>query len=471
MLHDLTGIFSGRVFWLIQVLFFLVSLALLLTMGTDTPFTAGADASTWINPAKAPLAQHNFVLLNQPDIVDVYRPPLVPLFNAFFLWMSPSYGYQAIVIAQLILLSLTATLAGLMANRLIAGTGLLSMVLVLFNPNSLSTALLLQSENLSTFLLALACACLFFAIENQSWRYAAFCAIALAMATLCRPVTQYLIVLLPLIFATLILFRYNSYKLAIKGIFMGAGASALAIGLLIPWLFFVAKVEGSPALVSSELSSIYVRDQLITLESYSSGASIKTVSDQMKNDESGMTRHRCEGLILSSAERAQCFSQVLDANWKSIRSYHLLSYSKALYRSTLGFFISGASGNWHKILLQKQNVNMTEAWNSSDQQNGSVAFVKSLLHLDIIAVIITMVCVTISIVLKLLSLLGLTELWRKRDFISISVFVGLISYFMATTLFLGQSRYRVPIEPYFAVLASIGCFTIVNFVKKLKIKK
>jgi hypothetical protein len=355
-----------------------------------------------------------------------------------------------------------------MANRLIAGTGFLSMVLVLFNPNSLSTALLLQSENLSTFLLTLSCACLLFAIGNRSWRYTFWCATALAMATLCRPVTQYLIILLPLIFGTLTLFRYNDYGLMIKGIVMGVGASAVAIGFLIPWVIFVSKVENSPALVSSELSSIYVRDQLITLESYSSGVSIKAVSDKMTNDESGIARQRCENLSANSIERVQCFDQVLNSNWKSIRSYHFLSYARAFSRSMLGFFISGASGNWHNILLHAQDTNMTEAWNMSNQQNGGVAFVKSLLHLDTGAVVITTVCIFMSIVLKLFSLIGLTELWRRRDFVAIGIFVGLISYFMATTLFLGQSRYRVPIEPYFAILGSIGYWVSGNFIQKFK---
>lgn len=468
MLAGFLILFSSRSFWLLQLAYFVAALLLLAGMDSDIIYQASADVASWIAPARALLTHQAFVLLGQPDVIDIYRPPLVPMFNAIFLWIGGNFGFKLIIIAQTILLSLTATMTGLIANRLRSGIGVFAAALVLFNPNSLSTALLLQSETLFTFFLIISCAFLLFIIQTQKWQYAIGCAVALSFATLCRPTTQYLVVLMPFILPTLLLIQYGPQRFLYRWIGLGMFASIISTVILLPWAFFVGKVEGKPTLVSSEISSIYVRDQLITLESYTSGLSIDAVSKKMKAEEAGLLRNSCNELRLNSPDRVTCFQAALKSNWKSIRGYAYLDYLRAMGRSILSFTMSGGAGNWHNIISANQSVDITSAWSSSEQGNAAFAFFRSLSQLNNAAIFISLTCILMSTCLKIFAVIGFADLLRRREFLGPMIFFGVCGYFIATTLFLGQSRYRVPVEPYISILAAFGYLTVYEFFQKMK---
>ena len=92
MLAGFLILFSSRSFWLLQLAYFAAALFLLAGMDSDIIYQASADVASWIVPARALLTHQAFVSLGQPDVIDIYRPPLVPMFNAIFLWVGGSFG-------------------------------------------------------------------------------------------------------------------------------------------------------------------------------------------------------------------------------------------------------------------------------------------------------------------------------------------------------------------------------------------
>jgi glucose uptake protein GlcU len=56
---------------------------------------------------------------------------------------------------------------------------------------------------------------------------------------------------------------------------------------------------------------------------------------------------------------------------------------------------------------------------------------------------------------------------KKREYSLLLIIVGLITYFAMTALFVGNSRYRLPVEIGFVVLALYGLL----FLKDKKDKK
>ena len=91
-----------------------------------------------------------------------------------------------------------------------------------------------------------------------------------------------------------------------------------------------------------------------------------------------------------------------------------------------------------------------------------------LSNLGFWSITITVLCLLFSVLLKMMSLVGVYELIKRRHFAVLTVCLALILYFFATTLFLGQSRYRVPIEPYFTVLATFGLLRLSKAINGLR---
>ena len=165
----------------------------------NLPYAVGADASTWIMPAKSLLLHKDYVVYDHPEYDYLYRPPIVPVFNAFFLWLGGEYGIKTIIMAQIVLVSVTSLLIAEVVDKMQKGTGWVAMILFLANPNTLSSALLIQSETVFVFLLTFSAYALLQYADTNRWRDIIISSSMLAIATLARPTTQYLIVLFPLL--------------------------------------------------------------------------------------------------------------------------------------------------------------------------------------------------------------------------------------------------------------------------------
>ena len=455
-------------FFVIQAFFFAVCCIILLIIPKDLPYIVGADASSWITPAESLLLHKDYVMYDHPEYEYLFRPPIVPVFNAFFLWLGGEHGIKTIILAQIVLVSVTSFLIAQTADKIQKGAGLVAMVLFLVNPNTLSTAFLIQSETIFVFFLTFSAYALLEYSDKCRWRNIITSSLFLAMATLARPTTQYLIVLFP--FACWLLLIINNKHTAVtsQNFFQSLIATGLAILLVTPWALKLAQSEGSPTLTTAEIRSIYIYDQLLTLESYKNGISITDAKKTEVENKTFKQTTVCDSLNYNSSARASCFREAEKRYIGQLLGYPIQEYVKPITKSFVNFFFSGSSGNWHNLLETNNQSNLvTIASNVSNQQ--SVTMVTEMLsNLGFWSVTVTVLCLLFSVLLKLMSLVGVYELIKRRHFAVLTVCLALIFYFFATTLFLGQSRYRVPIEPYFTVLATFGLLRLLRFIDDLR---
>lgn len=462
-----TSFFTRPSVLFLQAIYFFISLAFLYYLDQETPYLAAADAASWVNPARAFLALKASLFSDSQVFFDSYRTPLVPIFNAPFLWLGKELGFKLIVLAQILILAVTAVLIGKTAEKIHSGIGHFAMALLLFNPNTWSSAFLIQSETLFSFLVASSFCCLMRYIHVQSWASIMSAGILLALATLARPTTQYLIILFPILIPILLQFketRKESFKIRIGQCLL---SGVVAMLVLVPWASKVAKVEGELTLTTSEIRSIYVRDQVLTLRSFTSGDSIEQSILWEASSANGKKRRICIQLPKGSPERVNCFKAILKNNWKDLLAQPTASYIGPLVRSAAGFFLSGASGNWHNLFGSQEEENTTVVWSKASQKEAFAAVVAIFSSLEFSSALVTVICISFSVSMKFLALAGAYELYKRKEYVTLAILIGLILYFFFTTLFLGQSRYRVPAEPYIMVLAAIG----ITFITKLFVSK
>ena len=453
--------------WWIQSTFLISSLALLTNLPQTLMYEAGADASSWLEPAKALLKHLDFVYYDEPSVSNIYRPPVVPLFNAFFLWIGQENGVRAIVIAQIFVFSLTSIVVAHISEQIQKGTGAIAMSLFLINPNALGIIFLIQSETVFCFLLTCSAYFLFNFIKSNSWRHIIGCGCFLALTTLTRPTTQYLIVLLPLICFFLIFLSGARSRVLFLSIGKGIVASIVAAIIILPWAMKVQKVEGYLSLTSSEIRSLYIFDQLHYFNSYGSEISISEMNQELSRSPSQKLRLECDKMVQNSENHVACYRELIKLDTENLLNQPFQNYVKPFFNSMAHFFISGGSGKWHNLLLKDQKYLMFESWINIEQDEGISKIIKLCSSLSFAAILITGVCIVFSITIKVLSLIGIFGLIKRRNYAALGIFMGIILYFTATTLFLGTSRYRIPLEPYFVTFSVIGCsFLWQIFVKK-----
>lgn len=455
-------------FFFIQAFFFASCCILIAIIPANLPYIVGADAPSWMTPAESLLLHKEYVMFDNPEYEYLFRPPIIPVFNAFFLWLGGDHGIKTIIMAQIILVSATSFLIAKTADKIQKGAGLVAMVLFLVNPNTLSTAFLIQSETVFVFFLTFSTYALLEYSDKRRWRDITISSLLLAMATLARPTTQYLIVLFPFACWLLLIIVHKHTVLTFQKIFQCIVATGFAVLLVTPWALKLAQSEGGPTLTTAEIRSIYIYDQLLTLESYKKGISINDAKKTVVENKTLKQTKVCGSLEYNSSARASCFQEVEKRYIRQLFGYPIQEYVKPITKSFANFFFSGSSGNWHNLLEMNNQSNLvTIASNISNQQSFTMV-TEILSNMGFWSITITVLCLLFSLSLKLMSLVGVYELIKGRHFAVLTVCLALILYFFATTLFLGQSRYRVPIEPYFTVLATFGLLRLSKAINDLR---
>ena len=72
------------------------------------------------------------------------------------------------------------------------------------------------------------------------------------------------------------------------------------------------------------------------------------------------------------------------------------------------------------------------------------------------ATVITVAGFAFVVPLRLLGLLGMVVAWRRQQFVAVAVIAVVVGYFAIIHLFVGNSRYRLPVEPLLVLAAAIG---------------
>ncbi len=376
-----------------------------------------------------------FVTLNNPEILQTYRPPLYPMYEAFMLFIGNN-NIISIIIGQIVLLWLTGVITYRMVENILPGKGIVGLVLVIFNPNALGTAHLIQSDILYMFMVTATLYCLFLYRSKGSFKLSILIGFLFGLTCLVRTSGQYLILLLPIIY------------------------TIIAIAVIFPWVQHNASAGWGYNLTTPEIKVVYFRDNVIYLESIQNNTSLGDASKKIKGDEqSYISSYAEKWLHMSKHDK---LSSIATYYKKQLFTYDYNTVAKGFVDSWIGLFGAGGAANLHNLLALDGSRSIQAMSSSEKHMSRTDAVFDTLLKSNLVVISISLLSFIYVIVLRILGLIGLVRMIRCREYGVLFILSGIIIYFMLIALFVGNSRYRLPIEPALIIMAVYGFNTLVK---------
>lgn len=428
-----------------------INLALMLLSVPEGPYVAAADVGVSIDPARGLLAGIGFT---HPDGQPfTWGTPLFPMFLAAFLGLLPwKAALYAIVVVQCILLYAI----GLITRRLTDGyspnVATLAQLLVVFNPNLLITAHLLQTEIAFTFFLTAGVATILSFRDSPTWSRAAIAGLLFGLATLVRPVGQFVVLMLPLLFA--LLGGWKERRLRNRNLIAGILAALVAVMTISPWAVRNQVMFGATFLTTN--AGWYLQDQYRQLLHNGHGMSNADTKAQAevrvmeKLPGLKMNREELDGLPRNAQSRI--LSPIyLDA----ILDVDIAVHAKAMAMSLLELYFSGGASNFRNYLgidgkqavVQYQGESRSGLFDPLSRLFSQIGFGYAFL---------LAVTLSFAIVMRVAGIVGLIGSLRSEKFSPVWIYLAIMGVLTLSYLYLGQSRFRIPLEPYLAVLAATG---------------
>jgi 4-amino-4-deoxy-L-arabinose transferase-like glycosyltransferase len=438
--------------YVVGAVFLFINVALLLVAPYDVHLAKGADASSWYNPALSILRHGAFVTLNDPTILQTYRPPLYPIYEAFMLFIGNG-SIISIVIGQIILLWLTGIITYIIVENILPGKGIVGLVLVIFNPNALGTAHLIQSDILYMFMVTTTLYCLFLYRNKGSFKLSILIGFLFGLTCLVRTSGQYLILLLPIIYIIVGLLQKSKQPL-VTHLYNGLISTIIAIAVIFPWVQHNASAGWGYNLTTPEIKVVYFRDNVIYLESIQNNTSLGDASKKIKGDEqSYISSYAEKWLHMSKHDK---LSSIATYYKKQLFTYDYNTVTKGFIDSWIGLFGAGGAANLHNLLALDGSRSIQAMSSSEKHMSRTDAVFDTLLKSNLVVISISLLSFIYVIVLRILGLIGLVRMIICKEYGVLFILSGVITYFMLIALFVGNSRYRLPIEPALIIMAVYG---------------
>lgn len=142
---------------MLLVCFVVVNAAIRFAAVPDASVIHGYDASSYLSPAKGMLAYGDYVRTEIPSVADTFTVPLYPALLAVNIFLfGEDAGLAAVIFLQLVALYATGLMTRCLVRPFYPKAAVFAQAIVVFNPNSLSTAHLIQTETVFTLLLTAA---------------------------------------------------------------------------------------------------------------------------------------------------------------------------------------------------------------------------------------------------------------------------------------------------------------------------
>lgn len=440
----------------LTLIYILANLLILACMDSTANFRLAADGSSWFLPAKSIFENDTLFIPGMPQ-ADAFRSPGTPIFFAAVMWLAGSPSVIAIVLAQIVLLYLTALLFRATVKDWLAKYADLGMSLILFNPSLLGMAYFTQSETFGCFTAMVA---LFFLLKvakfGPTWSYTIALGLSLGATCLVRTNPIYLVYMLPIVFWLLFLIQRPKgpwYVPAIKGL----AATLIAVAVMLPWAAQVYEMSGKlglSALISPRAEFEYLYDQLIILEAVDSNISTFAAAEKL-TDGRRKSFAQSYGTEWDRMDSNQQYVLLKRQTIHWMLDYPLSSWARALGLSMAQFYFGGGAGAWHN-LFDVFPSGMVQAFSGMPKLD-VVAFIKAVLSkAPVGALTISALCFAFVAATRIALVFGVIELCRRRQWDLLLLLTTIIIYFGLSALFQGQARYRASIEPELMLLAIAG---------------
>ncbi len=432
---------------ILLIVFIMLNITLYYFSYSGATFLEGADSSQYYGPALSFLESGEFIRNGE---LLTFGTPLYSIFLAipiFFFGISDSA--VAIVIMQCILLYLTGFLSKYLLFNFSKRFGLLLHALVVFNPNSLITAHLVQSETLFTFLFIWSIVVSFKIITNFSLKNIILLGVLTGLASLTRPIAIYLLLSWPLfiLIALIIRAKLNIRELHLfdwkKNLVKVLGVLFIGGIVVSPW-YIRNYIEFNELFFTSN-SGTYLKDQYMQLKNKGSGWDVIDAKKEHKKLFIDYLQHKGESNFCLDNERHwSCNVALTHVSLTAIQKEPLTAHIKTLIDSWGTLFLSGGASNIRNYLgFDGKSLIVNFQTKSFNGLNSVVKLVKDMNFPYFLIFIFT---TSFSIISRVLGFVGIFFILKNKEWHPYGLLlVEVISIFTAAYLYLGQSRFRVPL--------------------------
>jgi hypothetical protein len=452
----------------ILLAFIVINVILYYFSYSGATFIEGADASQYYFPAISLLEKGQFLQGVDPL---TFGPPLYSIFLTIpisFIGVESATG--AIVFMQCTLLYLT----GIFSRRILLyfsssiKFGLILHAMVIFNPNSMITAHLIQSETLFTFFFIWSVFIVFRIINKIYLKDVVLLGVLVGLATLTRAVGLYFLIFIPIFILISIIARHSLKGKSIslrRDWLMKLSLIFLVGGLVIsPW--YVRNYINFDKIFYTSNSGAYLQAQYYQLKNKGSGwSATKTKNEHKRIFSDYIAKKRMSNFCLDNDRHWSCNSVLTYVSFNAIINEPLRVHAKALIDSWATLFLSGGASNIRNYLGISGKDLIVDFQNKSFK--GLDSILKLINDMNFPYLFIFTLTILFSSISRIIGLIGVYYLfknkeWRPYGFLLIEI----ISLFTAAYLYLGQSRFRVPLEPLLMLFAVIGFLYIDKILKR-----
>jgi 4-amino-4-deoxy-L-arabinose transferase-like glycosyltransferase len=420
----------------------------------DAIYVHGADASRYYNSALS--------LANGDGFGNILATgPVYPTFLAIhYFALGFDYGNILLVISQSLLLYITGFVTGKLSIKLFAPINAwVVLFLVIFNPNSLITAHLVQTETIFT-LFFIGYLYSFLVLFKQGKNLLLFAFLAL-LISLTRPAGMYVMFVF---FLPSIIFVVNN-TISWQRFFFINVVYYLILGIGLSLWALNNNYKYGEFFISANQTSV-LNDQYIALMKYGKGMSqidAANRADEVYQNVVAEKNLTCSRDNYSLGCRDDTTKAYIDAIFNEKPGVLI----KAVSTSVINVMVSGGASNFANYF----GIENKNAINAHEKTVGgklsyekAVNFIKSVNIKYFFALVVFW---GFSILIKILMIFGIWSIFKnsinREIILALSFFV---LFFIAEFMFLGQSRWRVPLDPFIIILASQGIYYILNTFKK-----
>ena len=432
----------------IITIFFFLNL-IFLNISDDIRIFSSTDPLDYINSAKSLIECGSFSYFELNCIPKTWNTPGYPIFIAIHMLLSKNYIFY-LVLTQIFLLLFTALIISKLIEDLDPKLSIWVFSLILFNPNSFSTAHLIQTETLFTFFLTII---IFIMFKYQSLKAYLFLGVLCGINAYVRPAFFYFCLISPAIFFLYLrLIIKKEFKTSLLFSLIGGLVAILLVSF---WVNRNQNLFNESVFVSNKGFMVWLNlIEMYSLNNIESNLSdqYEKIMNQVSNDEN----------YYYGSNQTPYSSNILMENAKSQLSFPFKYFIIAGSKSMLNLFFSGGATNFERLLTGNQDKYLDKNkfyYNFTDVPK---YFFGKLFSIESLPVIY-------SILVKLFSFVGICYLVVSRNFSLLAVCALPLIYLTPLYGFFGQSRFRVPMEPSFTILAVAGTSLIINhFLKEIK---
>jgi hypothetical protein len=328
------------------------------------------------------------------------------------------------------------------------------------------TAHLVQSETLFTFLLVWSVVVIFKIITDFSWRNIILLGILIGLAALTRPIALYLLILYPVFILTVLIIKGkpNIHNVAVfhrNGFWIKLLAIGLIGGLVVsPW--YIRNYAKFDTVFFTSNSGAYLQSQYIQLKNQGSGWSVADAMKEHKRKFSNyLTKERKNSFCLDNDRHWSCNSVLTRVSLKAITEESLIVHLKAFIHSWGTLFFSGGASNIRNYLGFDGKDLIANFQNNAF--NGLESIVKLVANMNFSYLFIFIFTTTFSIISRITGIIGVFYLLKNKKWRPYGVLlIEVVVVFTAAYLYLGQSRFRVPLEPILMLFSVIGILYIIK---------